>query len=64
MTALNKTLKRSLTINGIDYVMTLSPETLKLTHKVHGLPTDAPQTDWLKFFGAPNISKILLEPIP
>jgi hypothetical protein len=33
MTPLDKTLKRSLTINGADYVITLSAETLKLTRK-------------------------------
>lgn len=33
MTPLDKTLKRSLVINGAEYVITLSPETLKLTGK-------------------------------
>jgi hypothetical protein len=33
MTPLDKTLKRSLNIKGIDYVVTLSPEALKLTRK-------------------------------
>jgi hypothetical protein len=33
MTPLDKTLKRSLSIKGIDYVVTLSPEALKLTRK-------------------------------
>jgi hypothetical protein len=33
MTPLDKTLKRSLCIKGIDYVVTLSPDTLKLTQK-------------------------------
>jgi hypothetical protein len=33
MTPLDKTLKRSLNVNGIEYVVTLSPEALKLTRK-------------------------------
>jgi hypothetical protein len=33
MTPLDKTLKRSLSINGVDYVVTLTPEALKLTRK-------------------------------
>ncbi len=33
MTPLDKTLKRSLTIKGADYVVTLSPDALKLTRK-------------------------------
>ncbi|HEY4339574.1 MAG TPA: hypothetical protein VGM97_06505 [Steroidobacteraceae bacterium] len=33
MTPLNKTLKRSLVIDGIDYVITLSPEALRLTQR-------------------------------
>jgi hypothetical protein len=33
MTPLDKTLKRSLTIKGIDYVVTLTPEFLKVTRK-------------------------------
>jgi hypothetical protein len=33
MTPLDKTLKRSLSIKGIEYVVTLSPESLKLTRK-------------------------------
>jgi hypothetical protein len=33
MTPLDKTLKRSLNIKGVDYVLTLSPEALKLTRK-------------------------------
>ena len=33
MTPLDKTLKRSLTVKGVDYVLTLSPEALKLTRK-------------------------------
>ena len=33
MTPLDKTLKRSLTIKGIDYVVTLSPDSIKLTRK-------------------------------
>jgi hypothetical protein len=33
MTPLDKTLKRALSIKGVDYVVTLSPETLKLTRK-------------------------------
>ena len=33
MTPLDKTLKRSLTIKGVDYVVTLSTDALKLTRK-------------------------------
>ncbi len=33
MTPLDKTLRRSLTINGLEYVLTLSPESLKITRK-------------------------------
>lgn len=33
MTPLDKTLKRALVIDGVDYVITLSPDTLKLTQK-------------------------------
>ena len=33
MTPLDKTLKRSLTIKDADYVVTLSPDALKLTRK-------------------------------
>lgn len=33
MTPLDKTLKRTLNIQGVDYVITLTPEVLKLTRK-------------------------------
>lgn len=33
MTPLDKTLKRSLTISDVEYVIALSPETLKITRK-------------------------------
>jgi hypothetical protein len=33
MTPLNKTMKRSLSIKGADYVVTLTPDALKLTRK-------------------------------
>ena len=33
MTPLDKSLKRSLNIQGLDYVVSLTPETLKLTRK-------------------------------
>jgi hypothetical protein len=33
MTPLNKTLKRALVIDGIDYVITLTPDALKLTQR-------------------------------
>ena len=33
MTPLDKTLKRSLRLDGVDYVITLSPESLRLTRK-------------------------------
>jgi hypothetical protein len=37
MTPLDKTLKRALTINGHDYVVTLTPDALKITRKGHRL---------------------------
>src|SRR5712675_751557 len=37
MTPLEKTLKRELRINGRDYVVTLSPDSLKITEKGHRL---------------------------
>ena len=37
MTPLNKTLKRALNIKGEDYVVTLSPEFLKISRKGHRL---------------------------
>lgn len=37
MTPLEKTLKRGLRINGRDYVVTLSPDALKITEKGHRL---------------------------
>ncbi len=37
MTPLNKTLKRALKIKGEDYVVTLSPEFLKISRKGHRL---------------------------
>jgi hypothetical protein len=33
MTPLDKTLKRALVINGVDYVIALSPDSLKLTQR-------------------------------
>jgi len=37
MTPLEKTLKRTLRIDGRDYVVTLNPEALKITEKGHRL---------------------------
>ena len=37
MTPLEKTLKRTLRINGRDYVVTLTPDALKITEKGHRL---------------------------
>ena len=37
MTPLDKSLKRALTINGHDYVVTLAPDALKITRKGHRL---------------------------
>ena len=37
MTPLDKSLKRALSINGRDYVITLSPDALKITEKGHRL---------------------------
>lgn len=37
MTPLNKTLKRALNIKGRDHVITLNPDSLKLTEKGHRL---------------------------
>jgi hypothetical protein len=33
MTPLDKTIRRSLTIDGLEYVLTFSPESLKITRK-------------------------------
>jgi hypothetical protein len=35
MTPLDKPLKRALKVNGSDYVVTLTPDTLKITQKGH-----------------------------
>jgi hypothetical protein len=45
MTPLTTTIKRSLTINDIDYVITLSPEALKLTRKGKRLGLELKWTD-------------------
>ena len=37
MTPLDKSLKRALTINGHDYVVTLTPDAIKITQKGHRL---------------------------
>jgi hypothetical protein len=37
MTPLDKSLKRALKVNGHDYVITLTPDTLKITQKGHRL---------------------------
>ena len=45
MTPLEKTLKRELRINGRDYVVTLSPDALKITEKGHRLGLELPWAD-------------------
>lgn len=45
MTPLDKTLKRSLSIDGADYVLTLTPESLKLTRKGKRLGIELKWTD-------------------
>jgi hypothetical protein len=45
MTPLDKTLKRSLAIDGIDYVITLTPEGLKVTRKGRRLGIELKWTD-------------------
>jgi hypothetical protein len=45
MTPLDKSLKRSLNIKGVDYVVTLSPETLKLALKGHRLGVELKWAD-------------------
>jgi hypothetical protein len=42
MTPLDKTLRRSLQINGAEYVITLSPGALKITLKNHRLGVELP----------------------
>ena len=42
MTPLEKTLKRQLSIDGVEYVITLSPESLKITVKNHRLGVELP----------------------
>jgi|HubBroStandDraft_4_1064222.scaffolds.fasta_scaffold158946_2 hypothetical protein len=45
MTPLDKTLKRSLSIDGADYVVTLTPEAIKLTRKGKRLGIQLKWTD-------------------
>jgi len=45
MTPLDKSLKRALTINGRDYVVTLAPETLKITEKGHRIGVELKWAD-------------------
>jgi hypothetical protein len=45
MTPLDKTLKRALQINGRDYVVTLTPDALKVTAKGHRLGVDLKWAD-------------------
>ena len=45
MTPLDKSLKRALQINGRDYVITLSPDVLKITQKGHRLGLELKWTD-------------------
>jgi hypothetical protein len=45
MTPLEKTLKRALRIDGHDYVVTLTPEALKITEKGHRLGLELPWAD-------------------
>jgi len=45
MTPLDKTLKRSLSIDGVDYVLTLTPESIKLTRKGKRIGIELKWTD-------------------
>jgi hypothetical protein len=45
MTPLDKTLKRALKINGRDYVVTLTPDALKVTAKGHRIGVDLKWAD-------------------
>jgi hypothetical protein len=45
MTPLDKSLKRVLKINGHDYVVTLTPDALKITRKGHRLGVDLKWAD-------------------
>ena len=45
MTPLDKSLKRALEINGRDYLITLSPDVLKITQKGHRLGLELKWTD-------------------
>jgi hypothetical protein len=45
MTPLDKTLKRALKLNGRDYVVTLTPDALKVTAKGHRIGVDLKWTD-------------------
>ena len=45
MTPLDKTLKRLLSINGREYVVTLDPNTLKITEKGHRLGVELEWAD-------------------
>src|SRR6266516_2039108 len=45
MTPLEKTLKRALRIGGRDYVVTLTPDSLKITDKGHRLGLELPWAD-------------------
>jgi hypothetical protein len=45
MTPLDKTLKRALKVNGRDYVITLTPDALKVTAKGHRIGVDLKWAD-------------------
>jgi hypothetical protein len=45
MTPLDKSLKRALTIKGRDYVVTLTPDSLKITEKGHRLGVELKWAD-------------------
>jgi hypothetical protein len=45
MTPLDKSLKRALRINGHDYVVTLTPDALKITQKGHRLGVELKWAD-------------------
>jgi hypothetical protein len=45
MTPLDKSLKRALRINGHDYVLTLTPDALKITQKSHRLGVELKWAD-------------------
>src|ERR1039458_9611377 len=59
MTPLNKTLKRALKIKGEDYVVTLSPEFLKISRKGHRLGLEL---SWVDLVSGETLSPLRCTP--